>query len=189
MRESFLVALRAPGSIEACVCGMQQELFASHGLVSAIALPPLLPVAFLADMPRGGRGPGTPRALLERLDAALKAPYRISARAAAWVQGAFYAGLDTAGQWEILRAACAADPAGACPPRSPLFPVAEGFFLGCVEAGDDARPRIAVEVSFPSFTSATLALVRIETPARGTRWWRDVTCSIEAERPLRGRKG
>jgi hypothetical protein len=108
------------------------------------------------------------------------------------VQGALFAGLDTGGQWEALRAACAADPAGASPPRSLLFPVAEGFFLGCVEAGAAARDGIAAGIDAgvpcPQFSSATLALVRIETPSRGTRWWRDVTCSIEAEKPLRGRK-
>jgi hypothetical protein len=188
MRESCLVALRAPGSIESSVCGLQEEIFAAHGLVSAIALPPLVPVAFIAGMPRGGRGQGTPRAFLERLEAAVRAPYRISPRGAAWVDGALFALVDTGGEWEALSAACAADDAGAPPARAALFPVVEGFFLGCVEAGAAARRGIAAETSFPSFTSATLALVRIETPARGKRWWRDVTCSIEEEKPLRGRK-
>ncbi len=42
-----LLALLAPGSIEAEVVALQQAVFAEHGFVSAIALPPLVPVRFL----------------------------------------------------------------------------------------------------------------------------------------------
>ena len=97
--------------------------------------------------------------------------------------------------WEALREACRAQ--GKVPARGAgreLFPVAEGFFFGCMEAREPDRRAIArgvtgrVEPAPIAFTSSTLAVVRITTPARGSRWWREVSCGIESERPLRGKR-
>jgi hypothetical protein len=195
VRESLLLALRAPGSIEAEVCRIGEGIFRARGYVSAIALEPLVPVAFLDAEPGGA----LPRGFLESLDVAVRAPWRIAAcspGSARWKGGALYLCLDTGGAWQALRRASARAPA-----RTPgLFPVAEGFFLGCLEAANAERRSVAREArqliagpggrpaSAVAFTSATLAVIRITTPARGTRWWREVSCEVVAEKPLRGRK-
>lgn len=195
--ESLLLAILAPGSIEAEVGRIQQEIFRAHGFVSAIALEPLVPVAFLDP------GAPLPRGLLEALDGRVQAPLCIGAAARApvrWRGGALYLGLDTAGAWAALRRACApllrSRKAGA---RRELFPVAEGFLLGCLEAREGQQKGVAAGVrtllaqgdgrrAVPAFTSATLALLCITTGQRGARWWRDVTCEVTGERPLRGKK-
>jgi hypothetical protein len=195
VRESLLLALRAPGSIEAEVCRIGEGIFRARGFVSAIALEPLVPVAFL-DVGPGG---ALPRGFLESIDRAVRAQWRITASPAAaarWKGGALFLCLDTGGAWQALRRACARARAG----TPGLFPVAEGFFLGCLEAAGDKRRAVAREarqlIAGPggrpaaavAFTSATLAAIRITTPARGSRWWREVSCEVVAERPLRGTK-
>jgi hypothetical protein len=110
-------------------------------------------------------------------------PFRICGAGMAWQQGALYLGLDTGGVWVSLRDACAGES------TTGLFPAAEGFFLGCIEATAPQRKTIGAGTSLPSFSSATLAVVRIETPVGGGgKWWRDVSCSIDEERPLRGKR-
>jgi hypothetical protein len=187
----MLLAILAPGSIEAEVGRIQQEIFRSRGFVSAIALEPLVPVAFL------DAGAQLPRGLLDSLDRCVRAPLRISVASRStvrWRGGALFLGLDTGGAWSGLRRECArllrGQQAGAA-----LFPVAEGFFLGCMEAAGDRS--LAAEVrglvagkdggaAVHGFSSATLALLSIAPGLRGARWWRDVTCEVAGEKPLRG---
>jgi hypothetical protein len=204
LRDDLLLAILAPGSIEAEVGRIQEEVFRARGFVSAIALEPLVPVAFLAADP----GEALPRGFLDGLDRAVQAPLRIAAFPAAsvrWGRGALFLGLDTGGAWTALRRACTGSRAAAAQVRTAagrpgLFPVAEGFFLGCLEAAGTQRRSVAREVrqiargqasraAVPiAFSSATLAVVRITTPARGSRWWREVSCEVVAERPLRGKR-
>ncbi len=204
VRDSLLLAIRAPGSIEAEVGRIQEGIFRAHGFVSAIALEPLVPVAFLAADPDRA----LPRGFLESLDRAVQAPCRFAVCPAAsvrWRGGALFLDMDTGGAWQSLRRACTGSRAAAVGGRSAarragLFPVAEGFFLGCLEAAGTERRSVAREVrqlaagrasraAAPiTFSSSTLAVVRITTPARGSRWWREVSCEIEAERPLRGKR-
>lgn len=187
--ESLLLAILAPGSIEAEVGKIQQEIFRGRGFVSSIALEPLVPVAFVdpvAPLPRG---------FLDSLDRRVRAPLRISVatRAAVrWRGGALFLGLDTGGAWAALRRACARLLPGRQAVQG-LFPVAEGFFLGCMEAAGDRSLAAEVrglvmgkEPAVPGFSSATLALLSITPGRRGARWWRDVTCEVAGERPLRG---
>ena len=191
-RDHLLLALLAPGSVEAAVGAIQEEIFRERGLVSAIALSPIVPLAFI----QGESVDALPRGFLDSLDRAVRAPYRIRTTSALWREGALFLGLETGGVWESLRKACRARgsvPACAAPGRE-LFPAAEGFFFGCGEAREPDRRAIArgvtgrVDAAPIAFTSSTLAVVRITTPARGSRWWRDVSCGIESERPLRGKR-
>lgn len=190
MRESILLALRAPGSIEAAVGKVQQALFQEHGFVSAIALSPVIPIAFLGRAPDSAHeetsGIGhrsSPRGFLQRLQAAVSGPLMFSAAGMAWQQGALFLALDTGGVWASLRDACAGES------TTGLFPVAEGFFLGCIEATAPGRTTIRIEASLPSFSSASIAVIGIATPARAAgKWWRDVSCTIDEERPLRGKR-
>jgi hypothetical protein len=177
-RDSLLLALLAPGSVEAAAGAIQETIFREHGLVSAIALPPIVPVAFLDA--------GPTRGFLDSLDRAVHAPYRFRTTSVLRSEGALFLGLDTGGVWAALRSACAA--LVGVPEGRRLFPTAEGFFLGCLEAGEAKRQGVLPEPAAMSFSSSTLAVMRITTPARGYRWWRDVSCEIEEERPLRGKR-
>jgi hypothetical protein len=183
-RESLLLALLAPGSIEAAVCREQDAIFGEHGLVSAIALPPLVPIAFLGrGLQERGEGQELPRGLLGRVERTVRAPYRFTVAGTAWEAGALFLVLDSGGVWRALREACAPEAGGA-----DLFPVSEGFFLGCVEATDAQRESIHVKANGASFSSVSLALVSILTPEAGADWWREVSYTVEEEKPLRGKR-
>jgi hypothetical protein len=172
-----LCALIAPGSVEAEVGRIQQGIFSAHGLVSAVALPPLVPIAYLASEARA-------RELLGELDASVSAPWRIGIAGAVWVSGFLYLGIDSGGMWGVLRARALAlrgtEPAGPFPPD-------EGFFLGCPEATAEQREAIHPPAPGTRFTSGALALVRIET-AGGGPWWSEVSWETIEQRPLRGRR-
>jgi len=178
MNDFLLAALLPPGSVEAEVGRFQQEIFSCHGLVSTIALPPLIPLAFLPDA-------GLPQGFLHDLNALASAPYRITIGAPAWNEGALYLGIDSAGLWLALRKGALSrvpsEPAG-------LFPAREGFFLGCEElpagAPDPDRPQLADS----GFTSSSLALLRLSTPRPPATWWRDIRWEIAEQIPLRGRR-
>lgn len=201
-RDGLLLAVLGPGSVEAAVGRVQEAIFREHGLVSALALPPLVPVAFLG----GGEGDPLPRGLLGRLERAVRAPYRFTVTGTAWEGGALFLALDSGGVWRALKEACAAELARASElPRaselarvdeSPrierdgagLFPAFEGFFLGCVEATPAQRQSIHVEAPEARFSSASLAVARISTAVEGQHWWREICCTIEEEKPLRGKR-
>ncbi|MCX7040511.1 MAG: hypothetical protein NT005_15410 [Spirochaetes bacterium] len=200
-RESLLLAVLAPGSVEAAVGRAQEAIFREHGLVSAIALPPLVPVAFLDGGARergqgedGGEDDPLPRGFLGRVERAVRAPYWFTVTGMAWEGGALFLALDSGGVWRALREACAAELARAeDSPRiardgAGLFPAFEGFFLGCVEATRAQRQSIRVEAPEARFSSAILAVARIATPASGQHWWREICCTIEEEKPLRGKR-
>ena len=176
--EHLLVALVAPGSVEAEVGRLQARLFAAHGLVSAQALPPLIPVSFVATV-------ATTRGLLLELDHCISAPWRIRVTGTQWVEGSLYLGVDSAGAWAALRTRaqelCGVEPHS-------IFPAAEGFFLGCGEAAAEERDRIRPEAPEAAFTSCVVALVRIETAYTGEGWWREVYWEIAEQKPLRGRR-
>jgi hypothetical protein len=172
----LLLALTAPGSIEADIGRLQSRIFSEHGLASAAALAPLIPVCFLPI-------DASLRGLLLAVDRSIASPYRVETGRAAWEAGALYLCVDTGGLWEGLRAGARS----VCAPASgSLFPVFEGFFLGCVEATDELRQTIRPSQPQLGFTSATLALIRIVTHGGTEEWWREVCTEIVEERPLRG---
>ncbi|MGA2613552.1 MAG: hypothetical protein ABSG38_08870 [Spirochaetia bacterium] len=176
-----LLALLAPGSVEAEVGRVQQAIFAEHGLVSSIALPSLMPVAFLAsDEPRRG--------LLAELNAAVAAPYRIVFTGLSWQEGWLYLGVDSGGAWLSLRAAALAAFAHETGGKPGLFPAFEGFFLGCAEAQAEHRGLIRPSLPAGGFTSSVLSLMRIDAAGAGGAWWREVSTEILEELPLRGRR-
>jgi hypothetical protein len=171
-----LVALAAPGSVEAAVGRLQAGLFAAHGLLSAMALPPLVPLAFVPPQPR-------PRALLAALERSVSAPWRIGARGLAWVDGWLYLGIDSGGTWAALRAAALAR----CGEAAALFPAAEGFYLGCGEAGAEQRAAAGPAAPVLVFSSCDIALVDIRAAGSGP-WWKEVYWEIIEALPLRGRR-
>jgi hypothetical protein len=174
----LLAALIAPGSIESELGKVQAALFSDHGLASAQALPPLIPIAFL-DAARAGRG------LLLEMNGSVSRGWRMRLTGAVWAEEHLYAGVQSGGVWQTLRARaleiCGSE-------RSCLFPAAEGFYLGCGDASPEVRSRIRPAVPEASFSSCTIALLNVRTSVEGPEWWRDVSWEVVAERSLRGRK-
>lgn len=173
----LLLALIAPGSVEAEIGRLQAGIFAEHGLVSAQAVPPLVPIAFL---------PGTfPQDLLFKLDKAVRAGWRMSVTGPVWVEGFLYLCVASAGTWAGLResalALCGAE-------HQPLFPPAEGFFMGCGDASPEQRSLIHPPAPAISFTSGAIAIASISSPRGSDEWWRELYWEIVDERPLRGRR-
>jgi hypothetical protein len=167
-----LLALLAPGSIEAEIGALQQQVFADLGHVSSIALPPLVPVRFLAleASPRLPPVPGRN----------VSAGFVVEVTGLAWDGGELFLGLDTGGAWSALRA----DDRWSDGPA--LFACSEGFYLGCPQrpaAGPDA-----LGIPFPDrrFSSLDLALMSIEADC-GAEWWNRVIWQIDDRRPLRGK--
>jgi len=157
---------------------VQAGIFAEHGLASALALPPMIPIAFL---------PGAPvRGLLEDLEGSVRAGWRVRVAGCAWVEGCLFAVVETGGLWAALRAAAIA--AAGEGPRGP-FPAAEGFCLGCTDAEPAARPRIVPALPELAFSSCTLAAMRFESPRQESDWWRELYWETIDEKPLRGRRG
>ena len=169
-----LLALLAPGSIEAEIAALQQAVFSEHGFVSAIALPPLVPVRFLpADAPlRLPQVPGRE----------VTTGFVVRATGTAWNDRHLFLGLDTGGAWSALRA----DDRWSDGP--PLFPCFEGFFLGCSESEPAARARLVVPVMDRRFSSVDLALMSVSVPDDGSDWWTEVHWQIDDRRPLRGKR-
>jgi hypothetical protein len=176
--EHLLAVLLAPGSVEAEIGGVQAGIFREHGLLSAQALPPLIPVVFLTDPP--------PRGLLSALNGAVRAGWRMSVTGLRWAEGCLYAGIGSGGVWDGLREKALSHRGSA--PRS-LFPAAEGFFLGCGEATEEQRRLIRPVLPVLSFTSCQVALMRVSSPRMDGEWWRELHWEIVEERPLRGRRG
>jgi hypothetical protein len=169
-----LVAIIAPGSVEAGIGKMHAAIFEEHGFMSAVALPPMIPVTFL-------RQDTAATQFLHDLERGMRAPWRMRTSEFAWVQGALYLRVSSDGMWESLRERAPAEP-------TPLFPVAEGFYSGCLEAAPDQRELIRPAVPGLSFSSADLAILRISSPRGREEWWREVTWEYEEQRPLRGRR-
>jgi len=181
-RTHRLLALFAPGSIEAEINALQQAVFAASGCVSAIALPPLVPVRFLpADAPL--RLPPMP-------GRNVPAGFTVRVTGPARRDGHLCLGLDTGGAWSGLRA----DDRWSDGPA--LFPCCEGFYLGCAEAGSGSAEPAADLGDVPllaalrarRFTSVDLALVAITVPDEGPDWWREVRWQVDERRPLRGKR-
>jgi hypothetical protein len=169
-----LLALLAPGSIEAEVAALQQAVFAEYGFVSAIALPPLVPVRFLpADASlRLPQVPGRE----------VTAGFVVRTKDPAWSAGHLFFCLDTGGAWSALRT----DSRWSDGPS--LFPCFEGFFLGCSESEPAARARLVVPVMNRRFSSIDLVLMSIAVPDDRADWWSEVHWQIDDRRPLRGKR-
>ncbi|MGA2639833.1 MAG: hypothetical protein ABSG21_02880 [Spirochaetia bacterium] len=174
----LLAALFAPGSIESEVGKVQAALFSRHGLASAQALPPLIPIAFL-DAARSEKD------LLREMNAAVSPGWRIRLTGSAWVDGHLYACVESGGVWRSLRAR-AVEISGAG--KGCLFPAAEGFYLGCGDVPSEEKSRIRPAVPEKSFTSGTIALLTIHAALDGADWWQELSWEVLEERPLRGRK-
>ncbi len=170
----LLLAVFAPGSVEGEVCRVQDSLFARYGLVSSIALTPLIPVLFL---------PSSSRAVpLDSLARGLPGDCHFVVTGLRWVSGGLYLGVDTGGAWQALREQATRD----CgPAEPPFFTEAEGFCLGCWEAPPGGQAAITAEVPALRFSSCTLALVSVT--ARKGEWWREVYLETLQETPLRCR--
>jgi hypothetical protein len=178
IESSRLIALAAPGSVEAALGRLQAEIFSRYGLASAQAVPPLIPVAFLS--------PEAPtRGLLGSLNESVRAPWSIRTAGCEWAEEYLYVGIESGGAWAVLRTRalerCGVEPSG-------LFPIREGFFMGCGDATPDQRENIRPIIAPVAFSSSDLVLVGFESPLGRGAWWRELYWEIVEQRPLRGRR-
>jgi len=177
--EAFrIVALAAPGSVEAALGKLQAEIFSLYGLASAQAMPALIPVAFLPlEAPT--------RRLLGSLNDCVRAPWSMRTTGCQWREEYLYVGIESGGAWSLLREralqTCGAEP-------GELFPIREGFFMGCGDATPAQRDAIRPEAPPVSFSSADIVLLSIEKPPGQGAWWRELYWEIIEQRPLRGRR-
>jgi hypothetical protein len=171
----LLLALFAPGSVEAAVCALQDSLFSRHGMVSAIALAPLIPILFLPASagPRVIEGLG--RGLLS---------CRFSVTGMRWEGEGLWLGVESSGTWGALKGQ-AGELFPAAEAFRPLFSPAEGFCLGCWEAPQELRPLLPAEAPPLRFSSCTLALASLTVREGEREWWREVYLETLAEKPLR----
>ena len=173
-----VITLAAPGSVEAALGRLQAEIFSRYGLASAQAMPAMIPVAFLPQK-------APPRGLLGSLNDCVRAPWSIRTTGCQWAEGYLYVGIESRGVWSALRErtlqACGAEPNG-------LFPVREGFFMGCGDATPAQRDAIRPAVPPVSFSSSDIVLLRIERPPGQRAWWRELYWEVVEQRPLRGRR-
>jgi hypothetical protein len=169
-----LLALLAPGSIEVEVGALQQAIFSQYGCVSAIALPPLVPVRFLpADAsPRLPQVPGRD----------VPAGFVVRVTGPDWSAGHLFLRLDTGGAWSALHAD------GRWTDGPPLFPCFEGFYFGCAESEPAVRAGLALPAMDRRFSSIDLALLSISVPDDGADWWTEIHWQIDDRRPLRGKR-
>ena len=164
MTVSFpLVAIAPPGSVEADIGRLQQEVFRRTGCASAVALPPLIPVAFVAD---------------ETVDVGRLA--RLCPRGAFFRTGALvwqcglYLTVDTGGVWEAIRGGFAA--------ASGPFDVMSGFSLGCWEDKGAQSPKL--DAPALKFSSCSVTLMTL-TVAGDEPWWREVLTEVRSSARIR----
>jgi hypothetical protein len=172
----LLMALLAPGSVEAEVARLQNSIFSDYGFASAVAISPIIPIAFLPQ-PIG-------QAQIRPLAGRAPSPFAMTARGLRWEGGALFLSLETGGLWESLRGA-ARDAGYMMEQGGPLFPVGEGFFLGCVEASPKEREVIRPAAPRLRFSSCSLALVSLAVPRTGDGWWREVHTEVLVKKVLR----
>ena len=175
-REWWILAICPPGSMERVLNDLRATLFERWGCVSALALPPLIPLAFLADRI-------DPLEFSLRFMPALGAA-RFELEGFARAGGYHYLAVGGEGSGALLDAVRAAVPRSGEHPEE-LFPLADGVLL----AGPDlAEERIGEAVTLPAerrFGSYALKLYRVSVRARAECWWEFVSWRAEAAVPVK----
>jgi hypothetical protein len=161
--EFLLFGLEPPSNIARAARQAQESLYAGWGLVSPLALPPLIPLRFASP----GEPPAeqTLRQVERELAAALRGPAAPHAPRCRTGAGALREGVLF---WELegeLEALCSlAGRLSPWPaPEHPPFPPRPGFLLALPEPGLDLR-RAAAGLSLPpaaSFTVSALVLLAV----------------------------
>jgi hypothetical protein len=188
--EYALLTLRGPTNIEKKVRELQSSLYRQGGLISARALPVLIPLCFV----RPDAIPAEQAALRDILRRAVgrDAPY-LNTGPVAESDGFLFWELSPRSELQRLRSSCEEvfAPAAHQPPteQPDLFPVARGFFLCALEGQPpDRRPPLPVPESqrFPA-KAAFLLLVRPLEVDVGERlqWWKSLYWEKLDEIPLR----
>lgn len=183
VEEARILAITPPGSMERVVSDFRGELYRIWGAVSALALPPLLP---LSRWPLSLSIPESAAVLGEAAG-----PLSFSLERYELVGGYLYLVVGCPGLEDLRRRMDGALTSAACGPDAvptrALFPFHPGFLL----AGPDLC-RSAEEVSgclaMPEerrFGSYGLSVYRIRTHAPPARWWDQVSWEEEVHVPVK----
>jgi hypothetical protein len=200
--EFALLALGGPTNIEKKVRVMQRRLYRQNGLVSALALPAMIPLCFVAPQ----MIPGTRVKLREALRSAVgrEAPY-LRSKSLADSDGFLFWDLAPRGELQRLKQSCErgfaprepAQPTVEDAARSDIFPVARGFFLCSMEGcnrGEITAPEVPDPLVFPAKSAYLLYLrtLAVETQAKQNAssvenrpWWKTLLWEKVEEIPLR----
>jgi len=192
-------ALLAHSNIDRAIGRIQEEIFSSFGLTSALALPPMIPLRFLAGNPLPGDSSrdAEPAPTARALDG-------LTVRTTSFrvVENALYLGAESrlpSGRRTGSTVGLGVDdvlerlPLGAhVDTDDPLFPPAPGFFL-CVDqetCGESALLRRVAEAVAPApalhFHPLGIGIFTVEAQS-SKRWWRAL--SWEMQSLIRLRKG
>jgi hypothetical protein len=175
MSPRHLIALLAPGSVEAAVSGIQNALFAEHGRVSAIALQPLIPIGFIGEADAAER--------FDEVCGGARSPYLFRTRGLRWEAGGLFMAVDSGGVWPTLRERVLRDRLRGG--EIDAFPVAEGFILGFREPEPDAKAALRSDAPETVFSSCSAALISIHAAWEEREGWRELSLEILRTRPLR----
>lgn len=204
--EFLLFGLEPPSNIARLARQAQESLYAAWGLVSPLALPPLVPLRFAAP-PRPPAAEEL-RRLEREFGQALRGPAAPRAPRCRTAAGALHEGVLF---WELEAETgpLAALVERLCPwpaPEPPPFPPWPGFLLALPEPGPDLG-RAAAGLSLPppdSFTTLALVLLgvrrltpepleRVDPPAPPRPWYRalewEQLLSLPLRRPPREPRG
>lgn len=178
-------SLRLPTNVQKAVRDLQRALFREQGLVSAVALPVLVPLLCLRTPP--GFAPGAFRAA----PPPLPAPRLRVAGLAQAAGGLVCRLLPRTALSELARSCRSCGPRGAVPARPAPLPRAQGIFLCFLEdaAPTPAPPEAAglADLVFPGLALSLLRLRSLEVEGESgcQPWWSALSWEELARVPLR----
>jgi len=176
-REHLLAAILPPSNISRQIDLIREQLFSDYCLVSAAALPPLIPLLFLPP----GRYTLQEVQLKEKIGKA----FSITAGHYRECQGNLFLAVDSNGGYDCLKQelknyllAGAVEMAGA---QEAPFPCTEGFFLAAPERLTDFSKvikKVIKKLGIPGplhFSSYYLAVLKLESYSNPGKWWQNIS--------------
>ncbi|MBA7681432.1 hypothetical protein ES703_89770 [subsurface metagenome] len=171
-----LCALFPPGSVEKEIAQVQEKLFKSWGLVSALALPPLIPLFFLPpDLPIPDR---------VKLKAAADPAFYCSTQNLVTLEGHLFWEVLSSGRLKALKSSIKQLFPRFNQREAPrLFPEFEGFFLSSPEIEQGFKEVITCIGSLPviRFPAAALSVLTVDNLCSdrhrrlpGSGWWESI---------------
>jgi hypothetical protein len=183
VEEARILAITPPGSMERVLSDLRGELYRVWGPVSALALPPLLP---LARWPLGLSGTESAAVLGE-----VACPLAFELERYERTEGYLFLSVGCPGLEGLRRrlddalGVAARDPDPV--PRPDLFPLRPGFLLAGPDLScsvEEVSSRLAIPAE-RRFGSYGMSVYRVRTHAPPQRWWDQVSWEEEAHVPVK----
>ncbi len=161
-----LLAFRAPGNIEYRVAQIQSFLFREFSMVSAIALPPLVPLCFAETTEQAG----------------IRLPPLCTRHVGTRYGTSSYF-------LEIRSLFLEISPSPACESNHPwekkgLFPTATGFYLGEVPENQQDIVRLLPEAPKLTWSGGYLTCMELVVQAPLSTWWEYISWKVSSRKKL-----